>query len=130
MGDFFSGERYSSQLLRLRVCEPVIENGTVNVVVAADGEVDTATAPAMAACLTEASRRVAGSPPGCVIVDLSMVGFMGSAGVRALLNARTHTMRIVAPSRPVQRVLDISVPDEFAIYPSIDAAVLATPVRP
>jgi anti-anti-sigma factor len=52
--------------------------------------------------------------PAAVVIELSEVTFMDSTGVRELLEARRLTeesggrLALLAPSRPVQRVLELS----------------------
>jgi len=75
------------------------------------GELDIATAPALAAALTAAER----SPVGSVVLDLTEVTFLDSAGVRMLLAAAADSranagrLRIRESYAPqVRRVLEVT----------------------
>lgn len=129
-GALFGGIR-SSQLLRLGFCELKSSSAAVNVLVVADGEVDNATAPALAMSLQEAIQHATATPPGVVVVDLAKVTFMSAAGVRTLLAARTatHPLRIVAPSRPALRVIALAAPSQFVTYPTINDALRLLPME-
>jgi anti-sigma B factor antagonist len=76
------------------------------------GEVDLHSADVMREALTAA---LAGAtPPHPVVLDLTGVGFFGSNGLSALLEARQHALdhgtplRIVATSRTVLRPIEIT----------------------
>lgn len=120
------GRNHSPWLLGLRVSELTGADDSVNVLVMADGEINETTTPALADSLRDANERAAASRPGCVIVDLANVTFMNSVGVRALLAARTTdgVLRIVAPSHPALQVLQLAAPGLFAIYQTVDGALL------
>jgi anti-sigma B factor antagonist len=92
------------------------ESGEARVVVR--GEIDLAVAPAFRDALSVAIR----SDCPRVLVHLSEVTFMDSSGAKALVNARRHTDRagvelfLVAPPRPVRRLLDVlGVWSEFRV---------------
>jgi anti-anti-sigma factor len=75
------------------------------------GELDLAAAPRAAAAL---------AAPDIRTVDLSAVTFIDAAGLRVLLDAhrdaaRSHGLRLRAPSRSVLRVLDLT--DELGTFP-------------
>jgi anti-sigma B factor antagonist len=85
------------------------------VLVTVTGEVDMDTAPAMENSLMQAADRASRTVP--VVVDLSGVGFLGSAGINAMINCHHRctadgSMFIVAaPRRSVARVLRITAVD-------------------
>jgi anti-anti-sigma factor len=73
-------------------------------IVAVIGDVDAATAGALAAELAD---------PAIEAADLSAVSYMGAAGLRVLLEAndsacRPAGLRLIAPSRPIVRLLEVS----------------------
>ena len=90
------------------------------------GEVDSATVPAF-------RRAVADVPPGAsVIVDLSRVPFMDSAGLGALVGAVRRSREsggdfaLVAPQRSVRRVLSRTGVDRLAaVLATVEDAVAA-----
>ncbi len=73
-----------------------------------DGELDLASAPDLRAALAGTSNGATGT----VVLDMAAVGFVDSTGVRALLEAqassRNQVVAIMAPSRAVTRVLDLT----------------------
>jgi len=89
-------------------------------VVEVTGELDTLTAPRLLDTLHEALRE---SCP-VVVVDLTGVGFMGSAGLAVLVEAHDHagsstSLRIVAPARATLRPIQITGLDAMLnLYPS------------
>lgn len=96
-------------------------------VVQAAGEIDLLTAPELAAQLTAA---LAGPTPLIVVVDLQQVDFLAAAGLGVLVatdwQARQQhtTLRIVATTHPVRRVLRVTGLDQtLAIYPALDLAL-------
>ena len=95
-------------------------------VISVMGEVDLATAPALAQTLLGVAEDRADE----VIVDLTGCSFFDSSGLRALLATRTrleHSDRrlaLVLSNPSVLRIFQITQCDElFEIYPSVDAAV-------
>lgn len=84
----------------------VVEHGTAARVVHVVGEVDTLTAPLLRAQLDE---QIAAAP--LIVLDLSSVTFLGSAGLAVLVAAkddaerREHRLRLVCGSRIVTRAL-------------------------
>lgn len=70
--------------------------------------------------------------PGSVVLDLSPVDFMGSAGIALLINTRHRAARlgvafaIVADNRCVLRPLQLSQVDgTLPLHPTLDEAVAA-----
>ncbi|MBF6302141.1 STAS domain-containing protein [Nocardia amamiensis] len=100
----------------------VRERGEV-VVVIVHGEVDMASAPQLGAALEEAQR---GGKP--LVVDMSEVDFLGSAGLSVLLvasEAQQARLRVVA-SDAVRRPIELTALDELlSVFPSLDAALAA-----
>ena len=85
----------------------VVEHGDGAVVVHVHGEIDTMTAPVL-------SERLAMQIPSAslLVVDLSLVTFLGSAGLAALVEAKEKTegadgrLRLVCGSHAVTRALE------------------------
>lgn len=94
-------------------------------VVTAIGEVDEETAPALheriAACVAERPRRL--------IIDLTGVTFLSSAGLHVLVQANVQTPRlgVVAADRATLRPLQLTGLDRIlALYPSLEQAMIDT----
>jgi anti-anti-sigma factor len=95
-------------------------------VVRASGEVDQLTAPGLA----EAIGRVLDAPGSAVLVDLTAVGFLGSAGLAVLVEAATRAekdarqLRVVADAPPVLRPLALTgLETVLSIHPTRQAAM-------
>jgi anti-anti-sigma factor len=91
------------------------------------GRLDTATAPAAEARLLEML-----ADGGSVVVDLTDVHYVSSAGLRVLLKAAKMArvagggFAVAGPQPPVREVLEISGFDKIlAIHPTRDAAAAA-----
>ncbi|WP_063821733.1 STAS domain-containing protein [Nocardia pneumoniae] len=100
----------------------VREHGEVDVVIV-HGEVDMASAPRLQAALDEAQR---GGKP--LVVDMSEVEFLGSAGLSVLLvasEAEQAPLRVVA-SDAVRRPIELTGLDKLlSVFASLDAALAA-----
>lgn len=87
------------------------------------GEVDMASAPQLQAALEKA--REGGKT---LVVDMTQVGFLGSAGLSALLivsKSAPDQLRVVA-SREVARPIELTGLDKLlAVYDTLDAAIAA-----
>jgi anti-sigma B factor antagonist len=107
----------------------VVEEQTADAhILSVEGEIDLGTAAnleqAIAAALDRAEHAL-------LIVDLSQVGFLSSAGITALLKAKKYgedlnvTFRLVVPQEAVmRRSLEITgLLDVLPIYPSREAAL-------
>jgi anti-sigma B factor antagonist len=95
-------------------------------VVAARGEVDVATAPALRDGLDEALD----GGPGPVVVDLTGVTFIDSTGLGVLIGARRRCdevgreLRVVVSEPRILKVFEITgLTELFTIHPSLDPAV-------
>jgi anti-anti-sigma factor len=82
------------------------------------GELDAAAAPELEVALREALLETTGT----FVLDLSALEFMDSGGINALLQARAllareeRALRVVCPSGPARRVLEIAgVTDLFML---------------
>ncbi|QIS24264.1 STAS domain-containing protein [Nocardia terpenica] len=91
------------------------------------GEVDLATAPA----LENAIEATLGGKPAALIIDLSQVSFLASAGMAALVAAHqragsvTH-IAVVADGPATSRQLKMTNLDQvFALYPTLEEALTA-----
>jgi anti-sigma B factor antagonist len=103
----------------------VIANGSVTVILHAAGEVDSATVPQLRDSVT----RALGCRPQALIVDLTEVRFLGSAGLAALVEAHEQAgeftqVRVVAPGRATLHPMRLTrFAEEFTIYPSLPSAL-------
>jgi anti-anti-sigma factor len=111
--------------------EPVfdlsVESDGQTVIVSASGEVDMVTAPRLGEA---ASRAIEGAPP-TLVLDLSEVTFLASAGISVLVRAKQAgaeqtDVRIVAAGSITLRALQImGLAQDLAIYPTRDDAIAA-----
>ncbi|MQY17311.1 STAS domain-containing protein [Nocardia macrotermitis] len=91
------------------------------------GEVDLATAPA----LENAIEATLGSKPPVVIIDLTQVSFLASAGMAALVGAHkrageTTRIMVVADGPATGRQLKVTGLDKvFAMHTTLDGALTA-----
>ncbi|MEV0292168.1 STAS domain-containing protein [Nocardia sp. NPDC050710] len=91
------------------------------------GEVDLATAPALEAAI----EGILGGKPAALIIDLSGVSFLASAGMAALVAAHQRageatTIAVVADGPATSRQLKMTSLDQvFALYSTLDAALTA-----
>jgi len=95
------------------------------VVVTATGEVDMASAPRLQRSIEDAVQ----GQSGVLIVDLSGVGFFGSAGLSVLVLAseseQVEELRVVA-SRVVRRPIEVTGLDQaVAVYDTLHSALAA-----
>lgn len=109
----------SQESLKLSTSRPEPET----VVLAVAGEVDMLSAPRLAAALDE----IFGTLPRVVVVDLSEVEFLGSAGLAVLVSAQkqsTSSLRVVASGRDTRRIFTLTGLDEvFALHATREAAL-------
>jgi anti-sigma B factor antagonist len=96
-------------------------------VLAVGGDVDLATVPALEAAIDEA---LVSKPTGLVI-DLSEVGFLASAGLQALVATHNNVSEsaqfaVVANSAATSRPIQLTGLDQiFELYPTLDEALAA-----
>ncbi|NKQ53916.1 STAS domain-containing protein [Amycolatopsis sp. K13G38] len=89
------------------------------------GDLDIRTAPQLEAALS----KLCAEDPRTVVVDLTAVGFLGSAGLAALIAVRQRTsspkaLRIVAATEETDRMFRLTGLDGLlAVYPTRDAAL-------
>lgn len=95
-------------------------------VVAASGDLDMLTAPQ----LREAVQAALGKDPVGLIVDLTSVEFLGSAGMQVLMEAHNQTdgtatrFAVVAEGSATSRPLKITgIADLIELYSSLDVAL-------
>jgi anti-anti-sigma factor len=96
------------------------------VVVAASGELDMLTAPQ----LRDAVQSALGQSPAGLIVDLTAVDFLGSAGMQVLMEAHNQTngtetrFAVVADGPATSRPLKITgIADLIDLYSTLDVAL-------
>lgn len=94
--------------------------------VAASGELDMLTAPQ----LRDAVQSALGKEPAGLIVDLTQVDFLGSAGMQVLMEAHNQTdgadtrFAVVADGPATSRPLKITgIADLIDLFPSLDVAL-------
>jgi anti-sigma B factor antagonist len=95
-------------------------------IVAVAGELDISTAGVLRQAVVEALR----PDPENLVIDLTDVSFLGSAGLAALIAAErgsgTTRMRVVAANHATRRALTITGLDkEFELHPSLTTALQA-----
>lgn len=96
-------------------------------VVSIGGEIDLSTAPAFEAAIDGA---LAEEPP-VLVIELSAVEFMASAGLRILVATqekmnKSAQIAVVASSPATSRPIELSGLDKvFSLYPTLDDALLA-----
>ncbi|HEY0803858.1 MAG TPA: anti-sigma factor antagonist [Pseudonocardiaceae bacterium] len=102
------------------------------VVLLVEGEIDGLTAPRLRAAIDAAFERLNGR---VLVLDLTQVEFLGSAGLRALLDSAAEAMRldgyqplrvVVDENRPVVRPIEIvGLDNVLALYDSVSDALAA-----
>ncbi|MBF6336461.1 STAS domain-containing protein [Nocardia abscessus] len=106
-----------------RALEVQVRSAADTVVVTVHGEIDMASAPHLQSALDEALR----DAPAAVVVDMSNVGFLGSAGLSVLLAASEATgsggLRVV-PSDAARRPIEVTALDRLlTVFDSVEAAL-------
>jgi anti-anti-sigma factor len=95
------------------------------VVLTVTGEVDMATAPALEESIKSALERT----PDVLVVDLSGVGFLASAGMSVLIGGNQQVgdrtrFRLVAAGSATLRPMELTgIAGEFSIHPTRDHAL-------
>jgi anti-sigma B factor antagonist len=129
MSELGAGPPPAEQLLTV---SQRVEHGAV--VVCADGEIDTLTVPRLATALATALDAALGAPPARrLIIDLTAVSFLGSAGLAVLarIAAQARRRRAGAPlrlvvdhNRPVVRPTQLTdLEDMFTLCYSLAEAL-------
>ncbi|MPZ84996.1 MAG: anti-sigma factor antagonist [Actinophytocola sp.] len=102
-----------------------VDNHGETVVVSVAGDVDLATAPELGESISTVLER----RPGLLVVDLSEVSFLASAGMSVLIAADQqsgeHTrFRVVAAGNATFRPMELTgLTEMFSIYPTRDQAL-------
>jgi anti-sigma B factor antagonist len=102
-----------------------LENRDGTAVLRVDGALDLALAPK----LRQLAERAARWAPAVLVIDLTGVTFLASAGMAELVRAHrgrtvSAPLRVVATGRITLRPLELTrLTDEFAIYPSLSEAL-------
>ena len=100
-----------------------LERAPGHTLVTVAGEVDLATAPALASALSEVTEA-----DGPLVIDLTEVAFLDSSGLSVLLQARERlggggVVRLVAKRPAILRVLAVTGLDEvFSVFPTVGEA--------
>ena len=104
----------------------IVERSRDAVVLRVTGELDLATAPKLRQKVDSALRE---DPPALLVIDLSAVTFLASAGMAVLVSAHrgsgaATTVRVVAASRVTLRPLELTkLTSELAVFPSAEQAL-------
>ncbi len=99
------------------------------VIVTVYGEVDMNSAPQLQSALDEALRK----QPAAVVLDMSEVGFLGSAGLSVLLTGSqsgTAPLRVVVSAAALRPIEVTGLDKLLALFPSVEAALAATDGSP
>jgi anti-anti-sigma factor len=102
-----------------------VEDAGDTVVLNVTGEVDMATAPALEESIKGALERA----PETLVVDLSGVGFLASAGMSVLISGNQQAgertrFRLVAVGSATLRPMELTgIAAEFSIHPTRDQAL-------
>lgn len=108
-----------------QVLTVTVERDGRSTVLVVTGELDMQTAPQLSGALRQALR----DRPGVLVIDLSAVEFLGSAGLTVLLDAHDSAgqdtnLRLVAASRITLRPLEITGLDQrLAVFSSREEAL-------
>src|SRR4029077_18003299 len=92
-----------------------------------DGDIDLATVPALEAAIDEVLK----SKQAGLVIDLSEVGFLAPAGLRALVATQNNVSQsaqfaVVANSAATSRPIQLTGLDQiFELYPTLDEALTA-----
>ena len=105
----------------------IVENRRVDdvVVVAVSGEVDALTAPALTAAIGAAC---AGASPAGMLVDLSQVSFLASAGLRVLIATHDEVtpnacFEVIACSAAAHSITVLGLDSVLAVYRTLEDAM-------
>jgi anti-sigma B factor antagonist len=120
----------AEQLVRIRT-EQITRAGRDALVVTVTGEIDLHTVGRLRAAVDDGLDRVAESDSVALVIDLSQVTFLGSAGLAALVDATRAARRLREPlpivvdhTRPVIRPIEMTGLDELlALHTTLDLAL-------
>lgn len=98
------------------------------IVLSVNGEIDALTAPTLDAEIRSGVRE---SEPGLLVVDLTTVGFLGSAGLAVLVNTvkdaleqRVMLRLVIDNTRPVVRPIEVTGLDAvLPVYDTVEQAL-------
>jgi anti-anti-sigma factor len=118
-------------VLRYHDLAITVERSGWTLVVAVDGDVDLSTAPMLRHALDEALGRA----PRRIVVDLSLVRFLNTAGLEVLLDAHRRAgpdtdLRLVATTRATWRPLQLTRTHERLVIHASRATAIAAPRWP
>ncbi|WP_228838738.1 STAS domain-containing protein [Nocardia amamiensis] len=113
-----------------RALEVQVRSADDVVIVTVHGEIDMASAPLLQAALDEVLR---GTPPA-VVVDMSNVGFLGSAGLSVLVAASEAAgsggLRVV-PSDAARRPIELTALDQLLrVFGTVEEALAVDDTPP
>ena len=101
------------------------------VVLEVAGDLDLSNAPQLGAVF----EHVLQSVPTVLVIDLSRVTFLGSAGLGLLIRAHEHMgageVRVAAPSSAARRAIEITALDQLLpLFPTVDDALSMNTPQP
>ncbi len=113
----------------------VVNEDTLEAVVArVEGDIDSSNVEELTGYLTTAVGTASDHPARLLVVDLQGVGFLGSAGLNAVLDchekgaAKGTSVRLVASRPEVMRPIEVTKLDSvLEIYPSLAEATAPQP---
>lgn len=113
-----------------RALEVQVRSADDVVIVTVHGEIDMASAPLLQSALDEVLR---GTPPA-VVVDMSNVGFLGSAGLSVLVaaseTAGSGVLRVV-PSDAARRPIELTALDQLLrVFGTVEDALAVDDIPP
>ncbi|MEV6320019.1 STAS domain-containing protein [Nocardia sp. NPDC051787] len=113
-----------------RALEVQVRSADDVVIVTVHGEIDMASAPRLQSALDEALR----DTPPAVVVDMSNVGFLGSAGLSVLVAASeaagSGRLRVV-PSDAARRPIELTALDQLlTVFDSVEDALAVDETHP
>ncbi|WP_051022565.1 STAS domain-containing protein [Nocardia pneumoniae] len=113
-----------------RALEVQVRSADDAVIVTVHGEIDMASAPRLQSALDEALRNA----PPAVVVDMSNVGFLGSAGLSVLVAASeaagSGALRVV-PSDAARRPIELTALDRLlTVFDTVEDALAVDETEP
>ncbi|WP_454196528.1 STAS domain-containing protein [Nocardia sp. Marseille-Q1738] len=113
-----------------RALEVQVRSADDVVIVTVHGEIDMASAPRLQSALDEALR----DTPPVVVVDMSNVGFLGSAGLSVLVAASEAAgsggLRVV-PSDAARRPIELTALDQLlTVFDTVEEALAVDETHP
>ncbi|SEF38372.1 anti-anti-sigma factor [Amycolatopsis pretoriensis] len=122
MSDRKDGARPSVESASSQAGEVLLDERDAAAVVQVAGALDLALAPKLRQLVDRAARR----EPRVLVLDLTQVSFLASAGMAELVRAHRSLpdVRVVADGRITRRPLELTrLTDELTLFPTLSAAL-------